>query len=116
MPHDNIVMHILDMGSSNDEDSKNSYSYNCIVVNLELFMLLVGIGFVTLIVNLFDLDSIVGLSIVVIIAGSSSAGFVSPVSFFINNKGNVYPFGLKPVFTFVIPRDTEVNKAAYEVI
>ena len=102
LPHDNIVMHILDMGSSNDEDSKNSYSYNCIVVNLELFMLLVSIGFVTLIIHLFDLDIIVGLSIVMEITGFCSTGFISPVPFFINDKGNVYPFSFVKVLALVM--------------
>ena len=116
LPHDNIVMHILDMGSSNDEDSKNSYSYNCIVVDLELFMLLVSISFVLFIISFFDLYSIIGLSIVMEMAGFSSTGFVSPVPFFINDKGNVYPFSFVKVLTLIIPGDTEVKEPAYEVV
>ena len=115
MTHDNIVVNVLGMCSSNDDNSKHSDCYTCIVINLELFMLIMCIGFETLIIHLLDLDSIIRLSVVVVKAGSSSAAFVSPVSF-INDKGDVYPFGFKQVFKFVIPRDTEVNKAAYEVI
>ena len=112
----NIVMPTLNMGSSDETDSKNSYSYSCIVVDLKLFMLLMGIGLVPLIINFFDLYSIVGLSIVMEIAGFSSTGFISPVPFFINDKGNVYPFRFEQVFTLIIPGDTEVNEPAYEVV
>ena len=97
----NIVMPTLNMGSSDKTDSKDSYSYSCIVVDLKLFMLLMGIGFVPLSVSFFDLYSIVGLSIVMEIAGFSSTGFISPVPFFIYNKGNVYPFSLVEVLALV---------------
>ncbi len=64
-------------------------------------MLLMGIGLVPLIVSFLDLNSIIGLSIVMENAGFSSTGSISPVPFFIYNKSNVYPFSLVEVLALV---------------
>ncbi len=64
-------------------------------------MLLMGISLVPLIVSFLDLNSIIGLSIVMEKAGFSSTGSISPVPFFIYNKSNVYPFSLVEVLALV---------------
>ena len=64
-------------------------------------MLPMGISLVPLIVGFFDLNGIVRFSIMMEMAGFSSTGSISPVPFFIYNKGNVYPFSLVEVLALV---------------
>ena len=116
MTHGNIIVNVLDISSTNDKNSKDSDSYTCIIVNLKLFMLIMCIGFEALVIHLLNLYSIIKLSIVVVDAGSSSAAFISPVSFVIDSKGNVYPLCFESVFQFITIRDTEVNKEAAKVV
>ena len=116
MSHGNVIMDILNMSSTNDEDGKDSDGYGCIIVHLKVFVLVMCIGFEALMIHFLYFDGIIWPSIVIIDAGSSSAAFVSPMSFIINNKGNVYPFGFEPVFQFILVRDTEVNKVAAEIV